>query len=216
MVITKLREHYDGPGAKTRRVQEAKEQLKICHYKNEMTFSFEKYVMLLKECFDTLDEDEQPITERDKIDYLLDGIQNQSLASAISNISMSPDLQQDFISAANILSREVQHIFPLTSRKAKCTIAQVDTQGNDHRNVRGSIHESRGRGRGNPGRGHGRGLNGNQVGQREGQIMIIGVNVTNPNRNFTWNKWNKLRGNYDYIFKRRNLNPGQNNDRGGG
>jgi len=154
--------------------------------------------------------------ERDKIDYLLDGIQNQSLASTILNICMLLDLQQDFISAANILSREVQHISPLTSRKAKHTIAQVDTHGNDHRNVRGSIHESRGRGRGNPGRGHGRGLNGNQVGQREGQIMINRVDVTNRNSNFTWNEWNKLRGNYDYIFKRRNLNPGQNNDRGGG
>jgi len=65
-----------------RRVQEAKEQLKVCCYKNKMTLSFEKYVTLLKECFDTLDEDERPITKCDKIDYLLDGIQNQALASA--------------------------------------------------------------------------------------------------------------------------------------
>jgi len=56
--INKLQEHYDGPGAKTRRVQEAKEQLKICHYKNKVTFSFEKYVTSLKECFDMLNKDE--------------------------------------------------------------------------------------------------------------------------------------------------------------
>jgi len=110
---------YDGPGAKTRRVQEAKEQLKICHYKNEVTFSFEKYITSLKECFNMPNKDEHPVTEQDKIDYLLDRIENQALASVISNISMTPDLQQDFVTAANILSREVQHIFPLASHKAK-------------------------------------------------------------------------------------------------
>jgi len=36
-----------------------------------------------------LADDEHPVTKRDKLDYLLDNIQNVSLASAISNISMS-------------------------------------------------------------------------------------------------------------------------------
>jgi len=140
MAITKLWEHYDGPGAKTRRVQEAKEQLKVYHYKNKLTFSFEKYVTSLKECFNTLDEDKQPVTECNKFDYLLDSIQNQALASAISNISMLPDLQQYFVTAANILSREVQCIFPLASCKVKRMIMKVDTQGSTCRNVRGSTH----------------------------------------------------------------------------
>jgi len=106
--MLKLREHYDGAGSKTRHVQDAKEHLKSCHYKSEMTFSFEKYVTALKECFDTLEEDECPTTERDKIDYLLDGIQCQQLSSAVSTISMNPRLRETFESAANILSREVQ------------------------------------------------------------------------------------------------------------
>jgi len=39
--IKRLRDHYDGPGAKTRRVQDAKEWLKVCAYKSETTFPFE-------------------------------------------------------------------------------------------------------------------------------------------------------------------------------
>jgi len=92
LAIKRLRDHYDGPGASTRRVQDAKERLKVCHYKSETTFPFERYVSVLKECFTTLEDDERPITERDKIDYLLEGIQNVGLTSAISNISMTAAL----------------------------------------------------------------------------------------------------------------------------
>jgi len=73
--MIKLQDHYNSASSKTRRVQDAKDHLKSCFYKNEAQFSFDKYVTQLKECFDTLEEDEWPITERDKIDHLLDGIQ---------------------------------------------------------------------------------------------------------------------------------------------
>jgi len=41
LAIKRLRAYYDGPGATTRRVQDAKERLKVCHYKSETTFPFE-------------------------------------------------------------------------------------------------------------------------------------------------------------------------------
>jgi len=41
LAMKRLREHYDGPGAKTCRIQDAKECLKVCVYKSETTFSFE-------------------------------------------------------------------------------------------------------------------------------------------------------------------------------
>ena len=69
---------------------------------------FEHYVSILKDCFATLSDDEHPVTERNKIDYLLDGIQNASLASAISNISMMATLWPLFEETANILLCEVQ------------------------------------------------------------------------------------------------------------
>jgi len=46
-------------------------------------FLFEQYVSVLKDCFVTLEEDERAITECDKLDYLLDGIQNMGLAAAV-------------------------------------------------------------------------------------------------------------------------------------
>jgi len=49
--IKRLCDHYDGPGAKMHRVQDTKECLKICAYKNETTFPFEHYVSVLKGVF---------------------------------------------------------------------------------------------------------------------------------------------------------------------
>jgi len=63
MARLKLQDNYDGTGSRTRRVQDAKEQLKTCHYKSEMSFTFDKYMSSLKDCFDMLNEDERPITE---------------------------------------------------------------------------------------------------------------------------------------------------------
>jgi len=49
-------------------------------------------------------------------------------------------------------------------------------------------------------------------GRENGKVMINGVDITNPNWNFTWDEWNKLQGNYDYIFERRNPMHDCNND----
>jgi len=53
-------DHYNGPRAKMHRVQDTKECLKICTYKNKMTFPFKCYVSILKECFVMLEEDKGP------------------------------------------------------------------------------------------------------------------------------------------------------------
>jgi len=123
--IKHLRNHYNGPSARTHQVQDAKETLKACHYKSEITFQFQSYISILKDCFATLADDEHPVTKHDKLDYLLDGIQNVSLASAISNISMMAALWSSFKEATNILMREVQQLFPLAANKGKQTIAQM-------------------------------------------------------------------------------------------
>ncbi len=74
LAIKHLRDHYDGPGVTTWHVQDAKEWLKVCHYKSKTTFPFERFVLVLKECFTTLEDDERPVTKQDKIDYLLEVI----------------------------------------------------------------------------------------------------------------------------------------------
>jgi len=74
-----------------------------------------------------LKDNEHPITKCDKIDYLLDGMQNVSLTSVISNISMTTALQSSFKETSNILLCEVQQIFPLATNKGKRTITQMET-----------------------------------------------------------------------------------------
>jgi len=203
-----LRAHYDGAGSKTRRVQEAKDRLKTCHYRSELHFTFDKYVTMLKDCFATLEEDERPVTERDKIDYLLDGIQCSQLSSAISNISMNPALRDTFESAANILQKEVHQIFPFANKRGKRDVAQVsagnDAEDNEPRAVRQAKRQSWIRGRSSQGRGRGR-ANVNMNGGRgqEEKVIINGVDVTDVNRTFTQQEWSKLRGHYDYINRRR-------------
>jgi len=215
--IKLLRDHYDGPGARTRRVQDAKERLKVCHYKAETTFPFERYVSVLKDCFATLSDDERPVTECDKIDYLLDGIQNASLASAISNISMTATLRPSFEETANILLREVQRIFPLAANKGKRTIAQMEADHDNSRTIGAAGRGRGGRGRGGGGRGRGRGGRGggNPNGGRGGggRVMLQGVDVTDPKRTFSKDEWNKLKGQWQYIWDRRG-GRGAGNDSG--
>jgi len=91
-----------------------------------MTFLFEHYVSILKACFATLEEDKRTITEQDKLDYLLDSIQNTALAAVVSTISMSQALQTSFEEAVGILLHKMQHLFPLMAIHGKRTITQMD------------------------------------------------------------------------------------------
>jgi len=93
----------------------------------------------------TPEEDKRTITKQDKLDYLLDGIENTALSAAVSTISMSQSLHTSFEEAAGILLREVQRIFPLAANRGKRTIAQVDAN-----------HDGSGKGSGT-GQGGGRG-----------------------------------------------------------
>jgi len=107
-------------------IQDAKEWLKICISKSETMFSFKQYVSVLKECFAMLEEDEWAITEHDKLDYLLDSIQNTSLPAAVLMVSMLQALWSSFEEAAEILLCKVQQLFPLAANHGKRTIAQLE------------------------------------------------------------------------------------------
>jgi len=205
MAMLKLRDHYDGAGSRTRRVQDAKERLKTCHYKSERSFSFDKYVSTLKDCFDTLEEDERTSSERDKIDALLDGIKCSQLASAISNISMNPNLRMTFEEAANTLQREVHRVFPLVNQRGKRGISQVNTntdEDEDTRSIRSTRRNNSIRGRSGGGRGRGRNARGGRGADGE-RIIINGVDITDATRTFSSQEWAKLRGHYDIVHQRR-------------
>jgi len=199
LAMSRLREHYDGPVAKTRLVQEAKDRLKMVHYCSKVHFTFEKYVTMLKECFNALKEDDRGILEWDKIDYLLDGIQCQSLALAVSSISMNPALRASFINASNKLSHKVQRVFSNAQRRNKRNVSQVTTEAEtDARNSSASASQPLIRGHFSL-QGQGRGPQSAQL----NRTIINGIDMTDINHNFNPKEWQRLQGHYDYIFAHR-------------
>jgi len=221
--MQKLREHYDGAATRSRRVQEALEKLKICHYKSEMSFSFDKYVTTLKDCFATLEEDDEGRTDKDKVGQLLNGIQCTQLSAAVSNLNMNEALHTNFEMAANLLQREVHRVFPFAQGKDKRGVSEVNATDGDgtEEEVRHSARNYSVRGRVTFGRGRGRD---SQRGGREGRgsagdkTIINGVDVTNVNRTFTDEEWNKLQGSWDYIANKRGytVEHGREDNRHGG
>jgi len=131
MAMQKLREHHAGAATRSRRVHEALEKLKICHYKSEKSFSFDKYVTTLKDCFATLEEDDRGRTDKDKVDQLLNGIQCTQLSAAVSKLNMNEAMHADFEMAATLLQRAVHRVFPFAQGKNKRGVSKVNAADGD-------------------------------------------------------------------------------------
>ena len=82
--------HYDGPAEGDKRVAIARHDLKILHYRNESSFSFEKYSTRLKSAFTTLATYNQSKSEREKVEILLDQISTND-ARLITSIGICRD-----------------------------------------------------------------------------------------------------------------------------
>ncbi len=104
--------HYDGPAEGDKRVTVARNNIKVIHYKNESSFSFEKYSTKLKKSFTTLEKYAQPKSEREKVEILLDQINtnDQRLVTAIGICRNSH--ARTFESACTYLSQQIAIIFP--------------------------------------------------------------------------------------------------------
>ncbi len=109
---TTLCGHYDGPAEGDKRVTVARHDLKIIHYKNESSFSFEKYSSKLKKAFDTLDQYQQPKSEREKVEILLDQI-NTNDTRLITAIGICRDRHSGtFTNACTYLGQQIAIIYP--------------------------------------------------------------------------------------------------------
>ena len=104
--------HYDGPAEGDKRVTVARNDIKIVHYRNESTFSFEKYSSRLKHAFTTLSTYNQPKSEREKVQILLEHINtnDQQLITAIGICRDSHS--RTFEQACQYLSQQVAIIYP--------------------------------------------------------------------------------------------------------
>ena len=104
--------HYDGPAEGDKRVTVARSDIKLVHYKNESLFTFEKYSTRLKKAFSTLEQYNQPKSEREKVEILLSQINtsDQRLVTAIGICRDSHN--RTFEDACTYMSQQVAIIYP--------------------------------------------------------------------------------------------------------
>jgi len=107
------------------------------------------------------------------------------------------------------LLHKVQQLFPLMANHRKRTIAQLeaDYDGTGRGNG-GGCGEGGGQGKG----GRGGGSSGSGRGSRGGggKVILNGVDVSNPNCIFSREEWDKLKGNWQYIWDKRAKKSGGN------
>ncbi|KAI2495884.1 Reverse transcriptase (RNA-dependent DNA polymerase) [Fragilaria crotonensis] len=142
--MTALRRHYAGEGNSTRRIADAKRIQTTLQYKTERALPFNKFLNSLQRMFTIFEEEDEPLTERAKVDKLLTKVQNTTLAAAVAQLRYQLNtVGISFTVAANHLSSEISQTpdYQL-SRK----ISSVSTNGGG----RGG-----GRNGGRGGRGHG-------------------------------------------------------------
>jgi hypothetical protein len=103
-----LRRHYSGEGTSTRRIADTKRIPNTLHYKTEKALPFNKFLDSLQRMFTIFEEDNEPLTERAKVNELLTKVQNSALAAAVAQLRYQ--LNTDgitFTVAANHLNSEI-------------------------------------------------------------------------------------------------------------
>ena len=158
-----LRRHYAGEGNSTRRIADAKKIQTTLHYKTERALPFNKFLdSLVQPMFTIFEEENEPLTERAKVDELLTKVQHTALGAAVAQLRYQLNtVGITFTVAANHLNSEISQTPDYQmSRK----ISSINTPGRGGRGGRsGSGRSGRGGGRGRSGRG-GRGSNNGATG----------------------------------------------------
>ena len=129
-----LNDHYNGSVANS--------DLDKLFYRNESTFSFNKFVTKLKEGFNTLEQYGVPVHEENKAKMLMEKVQysNQELKS---EVILCRSKHNNFSDAATYLQTAVTRIFPTYQPSS----GRYGKRGHEINYAR------RGRGRGRGGRG---------------------------------------------------------------
>jgi hypothetical protein len=157
--IIALRRHYAGEGNSTRRISDAKRIQTTLHYKSERALPFNKFLDTLQKMFTIFEEENEPLTERAKVDELLTKVQNSSLSAAVAQLRFQLNTEGvTFTVAANHLNSAVSQTpdYQL-ARKISATNSDRQQGGRGGRGGRG-WRGGGGRGRGGRfGRSGGRG-----------------------------------------------------------
>lgn len=155
-----LRRHYAGEGNSTRRISDAKRIQTTLHYKSERALPFNKFLDSLQKMFTIFEEENEPLTERAKVDELLTKIQNSSLSAAVAQLRFQLNTEGvTFTVAANHLNSAVSQT-PEYALARKISATNTDRQQGGRGGRGGRGRGGRGGRGGRFGRGAGRGSSG--------------------------------------------------------
>jgi hypothetical protein len=169
--------HYDGDAEGDKRVTVARHDIKIIHYRNESSFSFERYSTRLKKAFATLAQYGQPRNEKEKVETLLDQI-HTSDTRLVTALGICRDGHaHTFESACTYLSKQIAIIYPQHQPNALGKAGKGGKrQGNRSINA---IKKSKG-----------------------GKVFANGVNLTDTTRYFSKEDFEKMgKEGRDYLYK---------------
>ncbi|KAI2504021.1 hypothetical protein MHU86_10454 [Fragilaria crotonensis] len=136
-----LRRHYAGEGNSTRRIADAKKIQSTLHYKSERALPFNKFLDSLQRMFTIFEEENEPLTERAKVDELLTKVQNSGLAAAVAQLRYQLNTTGiTFTVAANHLNSEVSQTpdYQLSRRINATNTTSTSGSGRGYGRGRGS------------------------------------------------------------------------------
>jgi hypothetical protein len=174
-----LRRHYAGEGNSTRRISDAKRIQTTLHYKSERALPFNRFLDSLQKMFTIFEEENEPLTERAKVDELLTKIQNSTLSAAVAQLRFQLNTEGvTFTVAAN-------HLNSAVSQTPEYQLARKIGATNTNDRQQGGRGGRGGRGRGGRGRG-GRFGRGGRGSSGKSKDSASNTNYYSPA------EWNKL------------------------
>ena len=185
-----LRTHYYGPGHIEARIAAANKRIKDAHYRSEATFSFDKYVTVLKEQYEILRECGIITSERTKVSTMIEQmhVTNNDIRPQMTLIRTDPTLNANFDNAANKLKEVISVVHPPTGKRNYRGLMSMTARGRGGRGNRGGRGGGRGRGRGR-GRNSGRG---GRNAEHANDPVPSDIDVSNPFRTFSPDEFRRL------------------------
>ena len=231
---------YSGDGERSKRVSHALSKKEDLYYVKEASFAFEKFASSATSVMATLDRSaDDRLSEKQKVEWLQKAVRptDQGLQTHVELISTN--YARDFAGALAYLSSQISRRCAAVQVKQKerraRQISQLGTGGRGGGGVgrggggQGGQHGGHGRGgRGRGGRGRGRGGRG-QGGQHnhpygrgggggsyDSAMVLSGVDVSEPNRNFSNDEYRKLQdgGHWPIIMRLRAAENASRNNQG--
>ena len=218
--------HYDGTGELNKRLERAKEEMSRLHYKDEKSYPFERYVTKLKENFFILAKDkDEALTGKQKVEKMMNGLRSTDTSIIAARTVIYHQYRDDFNGATTFLSGLIANIhsaaqFDYGNRYSgkKRYVSALDSRdgrgGGRGRFRRGDGRSGDRGGRG--GRGDGRGRGGRDTGRGGQPVRLNGIDVTDPNRSFSPQEWDRLGNARSFVINQRNYVNNRPTGRDGG